>query len=161
MPEVIVNTSPLQYLFQTGALELLPFLYNRIIVPAAVVLELKRGRELGCSLPTVTELPWATVKEPQRPMLLPLAGGLGLGESAVLALALEEAGSLAVLDDRRARHYARLLGVRFTGTLGILLKAKDAGKLPALRPVLEQLEKLDFRFHQDTRNAVLKLAGEL
>jgi predicted nucleic acid-binding protein len=86
MPEVIVNTSPLQYLFQTGALELLPFLYNRIIVPAAVVLELKRGRELGCSLPTVTELPWATVKEPQHPMLLPLAGGLGLGESAVLVL---------------------------------------------------------------------------
>ena len=55
---------------------------------------------------------------------------------------------------------AWLLGVRLTGTLGILLKAKHAGKLAALRPVMEQLEKLGFRFHRDTRNAILKLAGE-
>lgn len=85
---------------------------------------------------------------------------MGAGESAVLALAREIPGAVAVLDDKRARRYARLLGVRLTGTLGILLKAKHAGDLTALRPVIEHLEKLGFRFHRDTRNAVLKLAGE-
>lgn len=160
MPEVIVNTSPLQYLFQLSLLELLPSLYGQVIVPEAVVLELNRGQELGCSLPNIEKFVWVTVKRPQNPVLLPLAGGLGAGESAVLTLAREIPGALAVLDDRRARRYARLLGVRLTGTLGILLKAKHAGKLAALHPVMEQLEKLGFRFHQDTRNAVLKLAGE-
>ena len=53
MPEVIVNTSPLQYLFQLSLLELLPSLYGQVIVPEAVVLELNRGQELGCSLPNV------------------------------------------------------------------------------------------------------------
>ncbi len=40
MPDVIVNTSPLQYLFQLSLLELLPSLYGQVIVPEAVVLEL-------------------------------------------------------------------------------------------------------------------------
>lgn len=160
MPEVIVNTSPLQYLFQISLLELLPSLYGQVIVPEAVMLELNRGQELGCSLPNIEKFVWVTVKRPQNPVLLPLAGGLGAGESAVLTLAREIPGALAVLDDRRARRYARLLGVRLTGTLGILLKAKHAGKLAALHPVMEQLEKLGFRFHHDTRNAILKLAGE-
>ena len=160
MPEVIVNTSPLQYLFQLNLLEFLPSLYGHVIVPEAVVLELYRGRERGCLLPNVEKLAWVTVKQPRHPVLLPLASGLGVGESAVLALAREIPGAVAVLDDKRARRYARLLGVRLTGTLGILLKAKHAGKLAALYPVMEQLEKLGFRFHHDTRNAILKLAGE-
>ena len=160
MPEVIVNTSPLQYLFQLSLLELFPSLYGYVIVPEAVVLELYRGRERGCLLPNVEKLAWVTVKQPRHPVLLPLASGLGAGESAVLALAHEIPEALAVLDDKRARRYARLLGVRLTGTLGILLKAKHAGKLAALYPVMEQLEKLGFRFHCDTRNAILKLAGE-
>ena len=141
-------------------LELFPFLYGHVIVPETVVLELKRGQELGCSLPHVEKLAWVTIKQPQHPVLLPLAGGLGADESAVLALAREIPEAIAVLDDKRARHYARLLGVRLTGTLGILLKAKHTGELAALRPVMEQLEKLGFRFHRDTRNAILKLSGE-
>ena len=58
MPEVIVNTSPLQYLFQLSLLELLPSLYGQVIVPEAVMLELNRGQELGCSLPHVEKLAW-------------------------------------------------------------------------------------------------------
>jgi hypothetical protein len=61
MPEVIVNTSPLQYLFQLSLLELFPSLYGHIIVPEAVVLELNQGRELGCLLPNVEKLAWVTV----------------------------------------------------------------------------------------------------
>ncbi|MDV7393091.1 DUF3368 domain-containing protein, partial [Arthrospira platensis SPKY1] len=70
-----MNTSPLQYLFQLGFLELLPSLYGHVIVPEAVVLELDRGRELGCSLPHVEKLAWVMIGQPQHPVLLPLAGG--------------------------------------------------------------------------------------
>jgi predicted nucleic acid-binding protein len=160
MPEVIVNTSPLQYLHQTGLLHLLPDHYGQVSVPHAVIDELERGRAIGIALPIVTQLPWVIVKKPQRPILLPLAGGLGAGESEVLALAGEMDNPIVVLDDRRARRYARLLNITITGTLGILLKAKQTGSLAALRPVIEQLRTLGFRVHPGTYEAILRLADE-
>jgi predicted nucleic acid-binding protein len=47
-----------------------------------------------------------------------------------------------------------------TGTLGVVLKAKETGLLPALAPVLDRLQKLRFRMDPETRQAVLRLAGE-
>lgn len=65
-----------------------------------------------------------------------------------------------ILDDALARRYAHVLNLRMTGTLGVLLKAKETGLLPAVAPVLDRLENLRFRVHPETRQAVLKLAGE-
>ncbi|OQA42177.1 MAG: hypothetical protein BWY52_02296 [Chloroflexi bacterium ADurb.Bin325] len=75
-------------------------------------------------------------------------------------LGLERPGSLLVLDDSLARRVAESLGLRFTGTLGLLLDAKHAGFIPAVRPLLDQLQELRFRFAPHTRQAVLELAGE-
>ena len=65
-----------------------------------------------------------------------------------------------ILDDALARQYARILKLGRTGTLGVLLKAKQAGLLPALAPVLDRLQHLRFRMDPETRQAVLRLAGE-
>jgi predicted nucleic acid-binding protein len=59
-----------------------------------------------------------------------------------------------------ARRYARLLNLTLTGTLGVLLKAKETGLLPAVAPVLDRLQKQRFRLDAETRQAVLRLAGE-
>jgi predicted nucleic acid-binding protein len=56
--------------------------------------------------------------------------------------------------------YARLLDIKFTGTLGILLKAKQKGYLSRIEPILNQLELLKFRLDAATRSYVLKLADE-
>ena len=53
-----------------------------------------------------------------------------------------------------------MLNLALTGTLGVLLKAKETGLLPAVAPVLERLEHLRFRLDPETRQAVLRLAGE-
>ncbi|MGC8451806.1 MAG: hypothetical protein ACL9RN_02135 [Cylindrospermopsis raciborskii] len=47
MPNVIINTSPMQYLYQINLLSLLPKLYGKIIVPQSVVNELEVGRSLS------------------------------------------------------------------------------------------------------------------
>jgi predicted nucleic acid-binding protein len=47
MPEVIADTSSIQYLHQTDLLDLLPTLYQRILIPQAVVDELTQGRSQG------------------------------------------------------------------------------------------------------------------
>lgn len=78
-----------------------------------------------------------------------------------LLLGVETPDSLVILDDALARQYARLLNLRLTGTLGVLVTAKREGLLPAVAPVLDRLQELRFRVDLETRQAVLRLAGEL
>jgi predicted nucleic acid-binding protein len=160
MPDVITNTSPLQYLYQVGHLQLLPALYGQVRVLEAVVQELGRGQAEGIALPDVTAFPWVRVQSVVVPAGLLLGTDLGDGEQAVLGLALAIPGALVVLDDAAARQEARRLGLSLTGTLGVLLKAKQAGHLARVEPVLEQLEACRFFLDAQTRATVLRLAGE-
>lgn len=59
-----------------------------------------------------------------------------------------------------ARRVAESLGLRFKGTLGLLLDAKRKGLIPGIIPLLNQLQELRFRLAPHTRVAVLRLAGE-
>ncbi|MBW1918487.1 MAG: DUF3368 domain-containing protein [Deltaproteobacteria bacterium] len=160
MPEIICNTSPLQYLHQIGLLQLLPKMVGRIIIPAAVQEELDQGRRLGIDLPDIDTLPWLAIRQPLSVAALPLVTDLGPGETQVLALALETPDTVALIDDALARRIAETLGIKLTGTLGVLLSAKRAGLLPAVAPFLDHLQELRFRVSPATRSAVLKLAGE-
>jgi predicted nucleic acid-binding protein len=161
VPEVISDTSPVQYLHQTRHLDLLPTLYGKITIPQAVVAELQEGIALGVDLLDVSALSWIEIKDATQSLsTLPVTQGLGTGEREVLALALQTTDSVALLDDLLAREYAKQFGVLFTGTLGILLKAKQLGHLIAIALVLDQLDQLSFRLAPTTRAAVLKLAGE-
>ena len=160
MPEVICNTSPLQYLHQIGYLDLLPRLVNRVIVPVAVVDELAVGRAAGIALPDPTALKWVSVQRPLGERAVRLITDLGPGESEVLMLGLELPDSVLILDDALARRVAESLGLHLTGTLGILLDAKRAGLIHAISPLLDQLQELRFRIAPHTRRAVLALAGE-
>lgn len=160
MPEVLADTSPLQYLFQAGLLDLLHGLYTEITVAQAVKDELDAALALYVPLPDIASLPWIKVRKATQQALLLIAPDLGAGERETLALAIESPGLLVLLDDSLARRQARLLNVAFTGTLGLLLKAKESGRLPAIRPVVDLLEALGFRLDPKTRLAVLSLSGE-
>lgn len=160
MPEIISNTSPLQYLHQLGVLDILPKLVTTVTVPPAVEEELAAGRALGLNLPHLQSLGWITVRRPSSAAALPLITDLGPGEREVLALALETPDSVCVLDDALARQVARTMQLRFTGTLGVLIDAKRAGLIQALRSHLDELQSLGFRLAAHTRAAVLKIAAE-
>lgn len=160
MPEVIADTSPIQYLYQIGLLDVLNVLYGQITIPEAVAGELNVGRTRGLSLPDVSSISWMTVKRPQGQALLPLVPDLGPGEREAIALAIETNNSLLILDDALARKHAQLLGITMTGTLGVLLKAKQTGHLKTVEPALDHLEALGFYLDAATRSAVLKLAQE-
>lgn len=160
MPEIICDTSPIQYLYQLKLLHILPTLAQRVIVPPAVVDELAAGRALGVSLPDLDVLNWVVIRRPISALALPLVTDLGPGETEVLMLALESREAVVVLDDALARQVAETLDLRLTGTLGLLLDAKQAGLVPRVGPMLDQLQVLRFRLAPHTRAAVLKLAGE-
>jgi predicted nucleic acid-binding protein len=160
MREVLSNTSPLQYLYQLDLLDLLPTLYGEVLVPSAVVREIEAGRSQGVPLPIVESLSWLRVQDVANAALLPLLPDLGAGEREVLALALERSDPLVILDDSFARRFARRLGLSLTGTLGLLLRAKENGRIDLVEPLLDRLEDLHFRLDRSTRADVLVMAGE-
>jgi len=80
LSDIIVDTSPIQYLHQIGQLSLLARLAGSIIVPPQVVKELETGRDLGIDLPNIRTLNWVNVRNPQnkeRPSKDPLKNDLG------------------------------------------------------------------------------------
>jgi len=161
MPEInIVNTSPLFYLHRLGLLELLKKLYGHITVPEAVKKELKEGQAQGEDVPQLENYTWVEIRSVSTPRYLQLSADLGPGESEVLALATNHTSALVIVDDKLARRIAEMQGFRLTGTTGVLLRAKQKGLVPALKPVIEKLIDLDFRLKPDLVKATLELAGE-
>lgn len=160
MPDVIFDTSPIQYLYQVELLNLLFSLYEEITVPEAVANELVEGRGHGIDLPGVEEMLQFKIRAAPTEHELQLPTSLGRGEREVLTLASVSPDPLLLLDDALARKNARELGLRVTGTLGVLLKAKQSGLLIEIRSILDKLEAKGFRIDKKTRAAVLKLARE-
>lgn len=87
---------------------------------------------------------------------------LGAGEAEVIALGLASLGSLLILDDALGRRIAHLLELAYTGTLGVLVRAKKEGHLSAIRPVVEALQdRTNMRLRGDLVERVLTEAGEV
>ena len=162
MPDrlVVSNTSPLLYLHQVGQLDLLRQLYGRVVVPTAVADELAAGLHFGIAAPNLGEHPWLRVESPPERTLLPALVDLGPGEAEVLAFGLAHPDTLLLLDDRLARRTADLLRLHFTGTIGFVVRAKRAGAIASVLPVLEALQKTNIRVTPELIHWALKEAGE-
>jgi predicted nucleic acid-binding protein len=157
---VIVNTSPLLYLHQVGCLELLQQLYGTITVPPAIPQELEIGKLQGVDVPEVNSIEWIQTRPVASATLIPAVIDLGQGEAEVIALGLENPDSLLIFDDSLARRIADLYGLRYTGTLGVLVKAKQAGYLSAVAPVIVMLRSKGMWLTDKIISDVLRLAGE-
>jgi uncharacterized protein len=160
MPSVIADTSPLQYLHQIGCLGLVADQFGRVIVPDAVAQEIERGALQGVDLPDLRQLPWVTIQRVSAPADSRIPARLGRGEREVLCWALQTQDPLVLLDDAEARKQAKALGIRFTGTLGILIKARQANRVPAVLPLLDQLQQAGFYIDAPVRAQVLVSVGE-
>jgi predicted nucleic acid-binding protein len=150
MPKTIISdTSCFIILARIGELELLHKVYGQIITTLDI------ATEYGDPLPAWVEI--ATVTDKYRQQLLEMQ--IDKGESSAIALALETPGSTVVLDDYKARKIAERLGM-FTGTIGVIVKAKLKGVIPSIKPLLEKIKKTDFRLSLDIELQALKEANE-
>jgi predicted nucleic acid-binding protein len=155
------DTSPLLYLGRIGQLELLPRLFARVYVPEQVMLELDTGRLLRGDTPDPRSFPWVQVVAVPPELIATLPPNtLGLGERATLAYAVQAGQMRVAVDDRQARRLARRLQLPVVGLIGILLRAKQAGLLPAVQPQLEVVRSKGFYLHPLTYQRALVLAGE-
>jgi predicted nucleic acid-binding protein len=162
MPKVVIsNTSPIFYLHRLGYLELLERLYGEILIPYAVLEELKEGERTGEDVPDIGEYKWIKLRNVAVPSSIKTIPDLGKGEAEVLALGLEEKEHLLIIDDSLARKIAKLQSLKFTGTAGILVKAKEKGLINELKPILDLLKDKRFFLREKVIADILKLSGEV
>ena len=85
---------------------------------------------------------------------------LGRGESETIVLAREMSADWVLVDEKLARRKLDSLDIRTIGTLGILLRAKELGLLPAVKPDVEKLRTRGFRLSRRVYEDVLRMTGE-
>jgi predicted nucleic acid-binding protein len=156
---LVVNSGPLISLARIGQLELLPAVFDQIISPRAVFEEVTQDPTLS-GAEAIAKADWLRVVEvSDRDAVERLSVWLDAGESEVLVLA-QELESTAAIDERRGRNLAATLGVSQTGTVGILVIAKERGLIPAVTPLLDQLRTHGVRLSSRVYEEARRLAGE-
>lgn len=157
---VIVNNTPLVALWVLNRLDLFRDLYGSAWIPEAVKDEFV-ATETTARRIALLQAPWIQVVPVSNPRLPLTYIGLDQGEAEVLALALEHSARLVIIDERKGRRYAQRLGLALTGTLGVLLLAKQEQLILKIAPLLEQLEQSGLHLSSDLTRKVLALAQEV
>jgi predicted nucleic acid-binding protein len=157
---VVVNTTPIISLSLVSQLPLLRKLYQRVVIPPAVREEALRGGSSGVGVAELREADWIHTMRLQDPRRADLLSDLDRGEAEVLALAQEAQAGLVVIDERLARRHAQRLGIPLTGTLGVLLKAKQRGFLTEVKPLIEKIQRGGIRLGRLLIEQALRLAEE-
>lgn len=165
MPAVVSDASPLIYLCHLGHFRFLRDIYGTVLVPPTVWIEVgERGahRPEGQALKAGVETGWIQVTAPASETLAdPALLHLGSGEREAIQLAYERR-ALLLIDEADGRIIALRLGIQITGTLGVLLEAKEKKLLTGVRPAIERLvNETNFRVSDQVRQHILRLAREL
>jgi predicted nucleic acid-binding protein len=78
-----------------------------------------------------------------------------LGEASTITLAVETPEALTILDDKKARRVAKNLGLRLTGTLGVIAKAYKTGFINDIAGIIADLRQSNFRIPHDFERIIL------
>ncbi|HEV7381797.1 MAG TPA: DUF3368 domain-containing protein [Dyadobacter sp.] len=145
---VIADTSCFILLNKIGELELLQKLFGTVITTDII------ASEFGDELPS-----WVIIKSAEN-RVLQNSLDVDPGEASTITLSLETPSSLLIIDDNKGRKLARKFDLKITGTLGVLLKAKQNVVIPFLAPVLEKVQHTNFRFSSEVLTQILLMAEE-
>jgi len=157
----VSNTGPLIALAEVDGLTLLKDLFEEILIPPAVHRELlaKTGPESHSLDDALSEYVHVTPTPEPAPEIEVVTQDLGPGEQQAIVLA-HSLGALLLMDERLGRAAARRLGVRVTGVVGVLVRAKEVGFIPKVRPVLEEIRQEGYWLSDTLLDAAAKLARE-
>lgn len=161
MSVVVSDSSPIRALAQLDLLSLLSQLYGTVAIPSAVLREVTRRGRLFDPL-TPGQLTLFHVQDPTTDLVAPLEfDDLDAGERDAIRLAIEISADGLLIDESLGRRVATRLGLRVTGTLGVLCQAKLRGSIPAVAPLLERLQtEINFFLAPTLRRTILADIGE-
>jgi predicted nucleic acid-binding protein len=155
------SISPIVFLYRIGALDWLPELFDEVWMPSVVLDDLLEARFYGYDVPSPFNLPWVQYADPQ--VTIPgawISLDLSSGEVAAMSLAFENRDCIVLLDEPIGRRAASLVGIQYWGTLKIMLEAKSRGLTDTIAPYVDRLGTTGLWIVGETRQRILKLAGE-
>ena len=136
---IISDTSCLIALTNINHLDILKQLYKTVLVTPEVV------NEYGEPLPD-----WISIRPVNDTKKLDaFSKFIDLGESSAIALAMEIDEAILIIDDKEARQFALSLGLRITGTLGILIRAYKQDIIPDLSAAILKLKQAGFHLPEN------------
>jgi uncharacterized protein len=165
MLAVVSDSSPLVYLSKLQQFHLLRLIYDAVLVPPAVWQEVAvvgaRFAE-GVNLRAAVNEGWIRVEIPsqteEQTVQFPI--NLGRGEAEAIVLACEK-NAVFLTDDALGRSVAQSLGLQVSGTLGVLIRAKQQNHLSAVKPLIDRLKReTNFRLSEARYVEALRMAGE-
>ena len=161
MRRVVVNSTPLLVLGNIGRLDILQKLYEQIVIPEAVFREVTE-KDDAASRAILAAKDWIQVQAIRDSSVYSLyRARLHAGEVETMILAQQEPiADVVVLDDNAARQTAQFLGLNVTGTIGILVKAKQNGIIQNVKPLLNEIMQNGFYISERVLHMILETAGE-
>lgn len=159
---VISDTTPIISLIKINRLDLLQKLFGEILIPEAVYRELTTNIIFKNEADIVKEsdfLQTTSVQNRKALEVLQAAGGLDDGESEAIILADEVNSDALIIDERKGRKVAQKLGIKITGTVGVLLQAHDENLITSdeIKAYLEQLKNSNIRLSDSLIREALSL----
>lgn len=156
---VVSNTSPILNLAIVNQLELLHRQFGKVLIPIAVLDELKVDEErpgFQAIREAISSGRIQVQETSNEPLSQLLKQTLDRGEAEAIALAIDLNADWILLDEREGRKVAKSLGLKVTGVLGILLRAKQLGEIESLQPVIDELiNKAGFRVAPELLTQIL------
>jgi uncharacterized protein len=159
MPKVVSNTTPIISLLKIGHLELLQKLYKTIFIPEAAYREIEVGKAKPFSA-DLSKLDWIIIQKIKNRKPLIELDKLDDGEAEVILLARELNADLVILDELLGRQFASSKGLVVTGTLGLLIKAKESCIIQKVEPLLRELQNQGIWMSDKLVSSILKKTNE-
>ena len=158
---VLANASPLIALARVGGFPWLHKLYKTISITNEIRGEATGARALPGAVAIAAALKQGWIRVLRQEWTEPPLPRLDTGEASTLRAAIALGSrTLVLLDDLQARREAQRLGIAMTGTAGIIVEARQAGLIPAARPVFARLAEEGFHLGDDLLQAILAELGE-
>jgi predicted nucleic acid-binding protein len=151
---VVADTGPLHYLVLIREIDLLPRLFDTLVVPAEVWAELLQSKAPAVVRTWAAHPPdWLTVSRTPADNDAVLQT-LDDGERAVIILSKSLRPDLILMDDRAGVAAARIAGFVVMGTLGLLDRAAQRG-LVDLGDAFAALKATNFHMRQELLDFLL------
>lgn len=127
-PVLVSNTTPLiSIAAATGSLDVLRFLFPRVVVPHEVAKEVRAGGRQSFGVDAFNGAQWLDIQTAPVTLQPFLQNSLDRGEASVVQTAMNMGLPLVCIDETAGRRVARLCGLSLTGSVGVLLKARQQG----------------------------------
>lgn len=147
---IVSDTSCLILLDKLGRIDLLKYLFGNILITQIV------ADEFGQAIPDFISI--ENPKDTNYQKIL--ESFLYHGEASAIALALEKDDCLLIIDELKGRREAKHMRLKYTGTIGLLIVAKEKDLISSIRDILNEIRKTDFRISEALLKEAINRSGE-